>query len=247
MCHINDSTSSKTFTSEIESEQVFRSLLIVCNALGSIELLPEAHVSHGEFAVHVGRGVQRWPVGFCISKPGGSKKTCGDRACYDWFECSIVSLVCYLDEAKREFQKTTREHLEISTHTKNCPSPQNHNAYLNNAFNLPSRDCYSILEALPHNSLPLHSSITPPTLPSKTHARYQRLPTFTNAEFCDLLKHRYEVMRWRLFLEPLASRQRKLTQIRFIKFQTKEAPHSVPAPIEVKDDRCLPTGEEGWV
>lgn len=78
---------------------------------------------------------------------------------------------------------------------------------------------------------------------------FTRYPTetITNAEFCDLLKRNYETMRWRPFLGALAPRQRKLKQIRFVKFQTKETPYGVPAPIEVKNSRCLPTGEEGWV
>jgi len=113
---------------------------------------------------------------------------------------------------------------------------------------------YTNNDVLQHNA-PLVSEWLMMCLPGSdgTYALHQtmftRYPieTFTNAEFCDLLKHNYETMRWHPFLGVRAPRQRKLKQIRFVKFQTKETPYGVPAPIEVKDSRCLPTGEEGWV
>lgn len=74
--------------------------------------------------------------------------------------------------------------------------------------------------------------------------------TFTNSEFCHLLKHEYETMRSRSSLGFLSPRDRKLKDIRFVKFQTKETTHGTPPRcprVEVRNDRCLPEGVEGWV
>lgn len=83
-------------------------------------------------------------------------------------------------------------------------------------------------------------------------ARFTRRADATclNVDFCDLLREQYEMMRSHSFLGPLSPRERKLTDIRFVKFQTKETTHGMPPRcprIEVRGDRCLPKGEEGWV
>lgn len=91
-----------------------------------------------------------------------------------------------------------------------------------------------------------------------THTLHQALfthnaeQTFTNADFCSLLKNEYEEMCSRSSLGVLSPRARKLIDIRFVKFQTKETTTSYGTPareprVEVIGERCLPEGEDGWV
>jgi hypothetical protein len=90
-----------------------------------------------------------------------------------------------------------------------------------------------------------------------THTLHQAISTrradqtFTNAEFCSLLKNEYENVRSRPSSGPLSLRERKLVDIRFVKFQTKVTTTSYETPareprVEVIGERCLPEGEEGW-
>lgn len=91
-----------------------------------------------------------------------------------------------------------------------------------------------------------------------THTLHQAIftrraeQTFTNADFCHLLKNEYENVRSRLSSGPLSPRKRKLVDIRFVKFQTKATTTSYGTPareprVKVIGERCLPKGEEGWI
>lgn len=75
---------------------------------------------------------------------------------------------------------------------------------------------------------------------------FTQRPT-TTAQFLARLKSEYNTRRTRPFpnLGILSPRERKLTEIRFVKFDTIFTP---PTPlVEVVAERCLPTDGEGWV